>query len=274
MRQFLALGCLLFSFPFGMMAQEDSTKVPVNIQFLRAQENYRYLAEAKEKNIWESIKYIRLNRTKKPYPYLSLGADFRSEFQIRNNENWNPAEDDVGVLFQRIMVHSDWQLSEQFRFFVQLKSGYTVGRDGPKFFLDNDDLDVHQAFIQYRITNWRFEFGRRELWYGSRRLISIREGTNIRQSFDGGRIIYEHNQHRFDALFFAYNPQRTGVFDNPVNFDQLLWGIYYTGQQLFDQVSNFDFYYLGSYQANPSFERGMEEDRRHSIGVQIGRAHV
>ncbi|MEM6724067.1 MAG: alginate export family protein [Bacteroidota bacterium] len=268
MRHLLLFVCFVFSFPFGMMAQADSTKIPVDIQFLRAQEHYQYLAEANKKNTWESLKYIRLNRKGKLYPYVSFGADFRSEFQVRHNENWNPKEDDVGVLFQRIMVHSDWQLSKQFRLFVQLKSGHTVGRNGPKFFLDNDDLDVHQAFLQLRMDNWRLEFGRRELWYGSRRLISIREGTNIRQSFDGGRIIYEQNRHRLDALFFAYNPQRTGIFDNPVNFDQLLWGAYYTGKQLFDEFSNFDLYYLGSYQAAPSFERGDSEDQRHSIGIR------
>ena len=244
-------------------AQEQPDSYPP-FQLMRAKEDYRFLSnQLPLDNFWEKIKLISLSKNS----FLSLGGDVRSEFQVLQNEIWEKGNDDA-ALFQRFMLHSDWRFGKNVRLFGQLKSAHSVGRNGDPFFLNDDDLDFHQLFIGLNIGNSTLEVGRRELSYGSRRLVSFREGTNVRQSFDGVRWIWRRPDQQFDLLFYAYNPQQVGVFDNEINTDQLLWGGYFVWNVSATQGLNFDFYYLGVDNENPSFEQGNEEETRHSLGIR------
>lgn len=235
-----------------------------DFKLLRAEEDYSFLKEYLPlRGVLQKIKFIHLGET----TYLSLGGELRSEFQRLKNENWIKDNDDT-ALFQRFMLHMDWHLGQHFRLFGQLKSGLTFGRNGPPFFLNNDDLDVHQLFAGIRIGSSTLEIGRRELVYGSRRLISVREGTNVRQSFDGGRWIWQKKDFRLDLLFYAYNPQQTGFFDNRINTDRLLWGAYSVWNLSDEQYLNFDFYYLGVDNNSSLFEEGTQPETRHSFGLR------
>jgi len=92
------------------------------------------------------------------------------------------------------MAHVDLHLWIWARFFGQLKSNLESGRTGGPRPTDRDELDVHQGFVdlapppdpQYGLT---LRTGRQELAYGSQRIISVREGPNVRQSFDAVRGI-------------------------------------------------------------------------------------
>ncbi|MEO1653349.1 MAG: alginate export family protein, partial [Bacteroidota bacterium] len=199
--------------------------------------------------------------------YLSFGVDARTEMQFIENQDWLRENDDRGILFQRFMGHLDWHLGSAVRVFGQLKSGFAVSRNGDPSPLDRDRLDVHQLFLELGKYKFRVQLGRKELWYGSRRLISIREGTNIRQSFDGIRGIYEGKSNRTDVLFYFYNPQNIDFFDNEINTDQKIWGIYQVWKKLF-KGHQLDLYYLGSQNESPSFEAGREGETRHSVGAR------
>ncbi|MEL7120789.1 MAG: alginate export family protein [Bacteroidota bacterium] len=244
---------------------QDSTVISYpGFKMLRASEDYSFLkGKSTAPTFWEKLKYIPLHENS----FLSLGGDFRSEFQVLQNEEWIKNNDDA-PLYLRFMFHTDLHLGKRFRLFTQLKSGHSIGRNGPPFFLNVDRLDFHQLFASFQFGNSKIEVGRRELFYGSRRLISIREGTNVRQSFDGARYIWQKDNHQLDVLLYAYNPQRTGVFDNDFNTDQLLWGTYYVWNATKDQVLNFDLYYLGINHENPRFEEGSLEETRHSFGIR------
>ena len=256
-----------------LSAQAQTTSEPKNrlegypdFEFRRARENYGFLANRSSKNFWESLKYISLGQN--PDAYLSLGSDIRSEFQVIQNLDWDEANDDDGVLFQRFMFHLDLHLGKHIRLFGQLKSGFMVDRNAENSPLDTDEIDVHQLFATIQLGSTRLEVGRRELWYGSRRLISIREGTNIRQSFDGARWIWQKPQHRFDALFYYYNPQQMMAFDNGFDNNNRLWGGYYVWNVTPDKKLNFDFYYLGVQNETTRFESGNDRETRHSVGFR------
>ncbi|MEM1324211.1 MAG: alginate export family protein [Bacteroidota bacterium] len=266
MKRTCLLPVVLVLFVFtGVAQQEDTTLLSLpEFQFLRADENYLFLRDNQGlQGIWQKMKYLPIGDNS----FVSIGGDIRSEFQVLNNEDWAESNDDA-ALFQRLMLHTDWRFGEHLRVFGQLKNGFTIGRNGPKFPLDDDDLDVHQLFIGLELGNSTFEIGRREIRYGARRLISVREGTNIRQSFDGARWIWKGQQHQFDALIYAYNPQRTGVFDNAINTDQLLWGGYWVWNVPKAQDLNFDVYYLGVRNDASSFEEGNDQETRHSFGLR------
>ena len=261
MKPSLFIAFVILSACGQMEAQDDPALYP-GFRLMRAEEDYRFLRQnLRPNNFWEKIKYIPLSNNH----YFTIGGDLRSEFQVLQHEGWKKGNDDA-ALFQRFMLHTDWHFGKNIRFFSQLKSAHSVGRNGEPFFLNDDDLDFHQLFLGFNLGNSTLEIGRRELSYGSRRLISFREGTNVRQSFDGARWIWRQPNHRFDLLFYAYNPQQVGVFDNEINADQLLWGAYWVWKVPDMEGLNFDIYYLGVDNENPRFEEGGEAETRHSLG--------
>lgn len=263
MRFSLLIAVLSISTLLSAQTAPDSLILP-GFSVLRAEEDYRFLRSLTPElsGTWAKLKYIPLGENTS----LSVGGDWRTEFQLLRNEQW-VADNNDKALFQRFMLHTDWRLGERWRIFAQLKSAHTIGRNGPPFFLNVDRLDWHQLFLAFEMgENSTIEIGRRELLYGSRRLISVREGTNVRQSFDGARWIWQRGAHRLDFLAYAYNPQQIGVFDNSINTDQLLWGIYYVRKGA--SGMHFDAYYLGVKNESPRFEAGTEQELRHSLGVR------
>ena len=255
------LFCLVFLGVSGLQGQQtDSLQLPA-FGLLRAEEDYSGLKEkALRHSLWRKVKYIPLGHQ----AYLSIGGNIRSEVQYRINEDW--VEQQNVALFQRLMVHTDVWFSPHIRVFHQFKAGYTLGRNGP-FFLDNDAIDVHQLFFEVKKKNIRFRLGRQELNLGARRLVSIREGTNIRQSFDGFRAIGQAGLWKIDVLGMAYNPQNVNAFDNRINTDELLWGVYAT-KQLRNKPQSFEFYYLGFQDQDANYVRDAGKELRHSLGIR------
>ena len=253
---------LLFLSVVWANAQEQ-IEMP-GFKFLRSDEDYAFLKNKLDSTrAWNKIKYLALGEKS----FVSVGGDIRTEFQRLRNEEWIKDNNDA-ALFQRFMLHTDWRFGDHIRVFGQLKSGLTLGRNGPKFPLNDDALDIHQLFIGLHFGHSTIEIGRREIRYGSRRLISVREGTNVRQSFDGARWIWKKERHQVDLLFFAYNPQRVGVFDNSIQTTQLLWGGYWVWNIPQTEDMHTDLYYLGFRNTAPSFDEGRAEEVRHSFGVR------
>ncbi len=263
-KKYLLYGLLFCALP--VRSQTDS--LPPAFQLLRAEENWKgFAASADQPFFLDRIKYLDLGR--RDGAYLTLGGNIRSEFQYRNNEGWIKSQDD-GALFQRVMWHADWRITSRLRFFTQFKTGLTAGRAGPELPLDKDLLGVHQAFLGWRSTDGKtvLRFGRQELVYGSGRLISIREGTNIRQSFEGLKFIRKSERGRLDLLFFLYNPVRTGLLDNRPSTDQMLWGGYYVWSLPGSADQNLDIYYLGVRNEQMQFDDGAGRENRHSLGLR------
>ncbi|MCB0519979.1 MAG: alginate export family protein [Lewinellaceae bacterium] len=259
--------CLLLLTAWTLLRAQDSLSSAPDFppfRLVRSEEDFSFLKKLLPPGSrWEELKYLPLGENS----YLSLGGDVRSEFQVLQNENWENGNDDA-ALFQRFMLHSDWHVGKNLRLFGQLKSGHAFGRNGGPFFLNDDDLDLHQLFVGLKLGNSTLEIGRQELRYGSQRLISLREGTNVRQSFDGARWIWRQPNLRLDLLFYAYNPQQVGVFDNKINTDQLLWGAYWVWDLPGADGLHFDSYYLGVHNEHPRFEQGSLQETRHSAGMR------
>lgn len=265
MRTFV-LPLLIFSVCIQLKGQiqPDTSKSHLSFRLLRAEEDYSCLKNnLADGHPRKSLQCIHLFEK----IAFGIGGDVRAQFQVLRNEDWQNGNDD-GVLYQRLMLHSDWHLGRNIRLFGQLKSGFAFGRNGSPSPLDEDRLDVHQLFAGLRLGASTIEIGRQELRYGSRRLIDVREGANVRQSFDGTRWIWQMPGKRLDVLFYTYNPTRTGILDNRINTDQLLWGGYFVWNMANPNELNFDFYYLGVRNKSPDFEEGSRRETRHSFGIR------
>jgi hypothetical protein len=92
----------------------------------------------------------------------------------------------------------------------------------------------------------------------------VREGPNVRASFDGVRLQWEQRKWKFDVL--ALRPSRTviGVFDNTPDHRQSFWGAQAATKGL-------EVYYLGLDRKTRRFDQGVAREQRHSVGARFFR---
>jgi Alginate export len=190
MRCFAFWVALFLALPLGAQVQDEWPVPARTYNLLRENDGWSFLADPSlRSDFWDSIKYIRLGSEA---CYVSLGGEIREAFEQVGDDNWGRQRYMNAFLLQRYMLHSDWHLGENFRVFVQLKSGLEDFRAGGPRPIDEKRVDFEATFLEVGNThekNWAvLRIGRRELNYGSGRLVSVREGPNVRQSFDGVKI--------------------------------------------------------------------------------------
>ena len=133
--------------------------------------------------------------------------------------------------------------------------------------LDRDDLDVLQAFASFSLGSFTVRGGRQEIQYASSRLVSIREGPNVRLAFDGLRFIQRIQRWQVDGFVLVPVEVRPGVFDDRPEPGQWFWGVYATGP-VFPTSLGLDVYYLGRFRETAAFEQGTAA----SCDIRSGRA--
>jgi len=274
---------LLFLFVFCSLqlatAQEQKEaikKEPPALKMTRAEENYAYLKN-KENSVFEEdpfdvIKYISLNQSGNIY--LSLGGQFRPRFEHYSNRFWL-SEEDQNFYTQRLALHTNLVLGKYIRFFGELYHGYNSHE---KEFAGYDEIDFFQAFAEIKIPlqeqqQLSFRFGRQEMGLGATRLVGIREGPNIRRSYDMGRLIFTKKKTKVQAfygkevrpLFDAFDNEFT-FFDNAATNPQL-WGIY-TQFPIKGLNGLNEIYYLGFQADNTFFNDVSGSETRHTIGAR------
>jgi hypothetical protein len=246
---------------------------PPPYQSLRYQEDYAFLRNPDcRTDLWDPVKYISL--ADREDVYVSLGGEVRLQYEYFRNADWGEGpQDPNGYLLPRLMLHTEWQLGPYVGLFGQLKSGLAVGRTGGPRPPDEDQLDLHQAFLDVRgllgeASALTLRAGRQELAYGASRLVDPREGPNVRRSFDGLRTILGAGGWSVEA--FATRPVETNryVFDDSTDAAVAFWGVYSVSPRLGRGLGNLDFYYLGLDRTQAPFDQGTNHETRHSVGVR------
>jgi hypothetical protein len=255
---------------------QDESPAPVRTyNLLRENDDWSFLADPSlQSDFWDPIKYVPLACEA---CYVSLGGEIREAFEQVGNDNWGKQRYTNTFLLERYMLHSDWHLGEDFRVFIQLKSGLEDFRAGGARPIDEKRLDLEAAFLEVGNThkkNWVvLRVGRQELNYGSGRLVSVREGPNVRQSFDGVKIRSKAGAWNVDAWAVRPDLDRPGFFDNAPDHTAAFWGVYATrpvASQRWRGVS-YDLYYLGLDRKDATFERGTATELRHTAGARLWR---
>lgn len=247
-----------------------------SFNILRAEQNYSFLTNIDDrsyrKNLTQAIKYLPIGNNKEFY--LTLGGELRPRVEHFTNRRWN-ANDDETFYSQRISVNANLKLGDKFRFFTELYHGYTS--DGKKI-TESDKLAIHQGFFDFiplndDNKNLSIRFGRQEMLFGVGRLVGLREGPNIRRSFDSVRAIYKHDESTWQALYGNEVQLEFDEFDNDFNLfdtdanDPILWGFY--GQFKVPRITgNNELYYLGFDSDNSRFNDVTGAERRHTVGLR------
>ena len=250
----------------GAVSQEN-LQLPA-LSLLRAEENYSGLRGSKIGGFPERLKFLPIGDKS----YLSLGGEARYLAEVFQNNGWDESAGTTGWLLQRYMLHADWHLGN-FRTFVQFHSALQGLTDQSPRGVDRDDLDFHQLFLQYKIPlgsgqQLTTRVGRQEFWLGSRRLVSMREGPNVRLAFDAARVFYTRPGFRLDGMYALLVQNEFGVFDNASTEDEKFWGLYSVTDKLLGPF-NTDLYYLGFHSTLRAYDQGQADETRHTLGARI-----
>jgi hypothetical protein len=271
MRFVISWVTLFLAVPLCAQVQDESPAPVRTYNLLRENDDWSFLADPSlRSDFWDPIKYIPLGCNA---CYVSLGGEIRQVFEQVANDNWGKQPYTNTFLLQRYMLHSDWHLGKNFRVFVQLKSGLEDFRTGGPRPIDEKRLDLEAAFFEVGNThkkNWTvLRVGRQELNYGSGRPLSVREGPNVRQSFDGVKLRTKAGEWYVDAWAVRPDLDKFGFFNNAPDHTTAFWGLY--ASRPLRRGAAFDAYYLGIDRKSATFERGTATELRHTVGARLSR---
>lgn len=206
------------------------------IAFHRWQEDWSVLANPDvPREPLDELKYIPLSAGD-PNTYLSLGANARERFEANDAANFGTGTSrNADYVISRVEVHSDLRIASQVQIFTQLQSDFAPGKTvlTP---VDQDRLDLEQAFITVTEPldggTIKVRVGRQQIGFDLQRFISVRDGPNVRQSYDAVWVDYERGPWRFIS-FYSHLVQDRDLrpFDDYSN-DHLTYGGVHAERQL------------------------------------------
>jgi hypothetical protein len=170
------------------------------VMFNRWQEDWSVLANpCVPRAPLDGLKYIPLGGD--PNSYLSLGANLRERLEVNNAPLFGIGSGRSDTyLIQRAQISADARIGEHLQFFVQLEDARAFGKDSVTP-VDKNPLDLEQAFVAWVSPLGggavKLRIGRQEMAFDLQRFISVRDGPNVRQTYDGIWADYEYEKWRF-----------------------------------------------------------------------------
>lgn len=195
-------------------------------KLIRSEESYAYLA-GKPGSGLDSLRYIPLG----PDAYVSLGGEARLRMDSFEAPRFGVggAQGDLYGL-GRLLFSADMHLGSRVRIYGQLGLHRELEKKSPLAVSDRNGVDAQVAFIDVTPDGdrrWRLRLGRQEMTFNTtQRFVSVREGPNVRQSFDGVRVTRQAGDLRLEAFYLHPVTIQTGAFDDSSNRDQQFYGVY------------------------------------------------
>jgi hypothetical protein len=267
----LALGAVL-----GHAQSVNTTPLPSapdrGYKLLREDEDWTFLRDTSlREDFWDPIKYIPIRDDGNWF--MTMGGEAREVWEQIGNDNWGQSPCMNGYFNERYMLYWDLHYGKHVRTFVELKSGVNSFRIGGPRPIDEKKLDFQAGFLELSAivndSQVKLLIGRQELEYGSGRLIDVREGPNVRLSFTGFRLQTFTHSWQIDGLAVRPDEDNPGFFNNSPNHAVSFWGIY--AVRPLPRNTLLDTYYLGIDRAQATFQRGMAQEVRHSLGARFSR---
>ncbi|MEM9670501.1 MAG: alginate export family protein [Pseudomonadota bacterium] len=200
-----------------------------------------------------------------PFPWLDLSGELRERITFISDIEFNPDNEDNGAfLTQRLSLTGDVTVSPWLRGRMTLLSALQEG--GELSPVERNVLDLQEGYAEFGNEGAFLRIGRQELKLGSSRLVSDRNGTNVKRTWDGVRGdvgLGEWNISVFGLQEVAVD--QTGVFNDDSSDDGRLSGIYITGLSI---IGNLDLYYLFAEFEDRTTSEGTGDQQRHSIGAR------
>lgn len=175
---------------------------------------------------------------------LEVGARERYRMEYRSDFNFNGSSDAFHLT--RLRLNFDYNPHEDIRFFIQAQDArlYESDFSGPAENNFQDRFDLRQGYAELKNifdTPVRLLVGRQELSYGEQRLIGGFNWSNVAQTFDVLRAIYETEEVRIDL----FSSERVLIEDDHFNerdHNDHFHGLYATWKKIKKHL--IDFYVL------------------------------
>jgi hypothetical protein len=186
---------------------DDLTSTPQRpaIMFNRWQEDWSVLADpCIPREPFDEFKYIPLSDTDR-YTYLSFGADTRDRFEANDAAGFGTAPNrNQDYVITRNEFDADLRIANQLQVFVQFQADYPPGKTmlTP---VDIDPFGLEQAFGVLTEPvgggTLKLRAGRQQFAFDLQRFVSVRDGPNVRQSYDAAWADYENGPWRFITFY-------------------------------------------------------------------------
>ena len=149
------------------------------------EEDWRALQRSDRTDVWDPIKFVPLSAD--GAISLSLGAEARVTYERFGHQNFGltPPDPD-GYLLQRYLLHTDVHVGSRARVWTEFNSSFENGRiGGPRPVIDEDKLDLHQAFVDVTVgvtgpSAAVLRVGRQEIALGAGRMYPLRLQRTVR----------------------------------------------------------------------------------------------
>ena len=217
---------------------------------------------------YAQLKHIDLGSAQR---YLSIGGDIRErvEFYSQSHIGADAVQDDL-LLLHRLLLHANLHW-DGVRLFAQIGNYDEEGREPAPRPTDVDYLDTRQLFVEWRgglgSADIALRAGRQEMAFGASRLITARDGPNIRLAFDGVRADLFVGGWKLTALAVRPAENTPGDFDDGTVDTQSLWGVYGSGQLA--TTWRTDLYFLRSSMESMRYENASGDETRSTLGWRL-----
>lgn len=203
------------------------------------------------------------------------GGQTRVQHEYARGDGWDtPAHNPHGVLLTRIALRGGLEAYRRVRVHADVRSAFAIGREDASI-PEEDRASIHELFAELYVAHSdavdvSLRGGRQQLRLGSGRFVDIREGPNVRLTFDGVsvRAIAES----VEVLAFALWPTniQPGVFDNETQRETSLSGLQLRVNHT-DSIAS-EFLALAHVAPGSVFEQGTGHQTRYTVGTRVAGA--
>jgi hypothetical protein len=262
--------CRLCIICLGLCCQSAALSEEPSFEKLRYEEDYACLQETSKAS---PLKCLAVDQGARRY--LTLGGEARLRYEYTRDPTFGQdPQDKRGVFLQRYSLLADGHLSDAFRLFAQLNSALENGRNGGPSPVDENKLEFQNAFLEFRhpfseAHSGLARIGRQEIQLGSGRLVDVREGPNVRRTFDGLRFDFRSGERSLSAFAARPRADRPGTFDDETDDAKALWGLYAVLAEPKERATRIELYYLGFEDDQGRYFQGIADESRHSVGTRF-----
>jgi hypothetical protein len=274
MRRGCAAAALCLTAAPQVARADDQTSTPQRpaIMFNRWQEDWSVLADPRvPREPFDKLKYIPLSDVD-PYTYLSFGADTRERFEANNAQGFGTGPNrNQDYVVSRNEFHADLRIANQVQAFVQFQSDFAPWKT-MLLPVDRDRLDLEQAFVALVEPlgggTLKLRAGRQQFAFDLQRFVSVRDGPNVRQSYDAGWADYENGPWRFITFYsLPVQVRDNTIFDDYSSVTKQTFGGVRMERKLSDSMS-INAYYANFTQADVHFPNAAGDERRDILDVR------
>jgi hypothetical protein len=255
-------------------ARGQTRSVGDELNVIRWKEDYSFLRDRPQPTLLERLKFIPLNGG--GTAYLTLGGQVRERVEGYDPAFFGlPGASTFTSYGTRLVADADVHLGARVRTFLELGSYWEDGREPTSRPIDVGDLELQQAFLDFvgldrphsRLT---LRLGRQELPLGSGRLVSIRDGANVRLSFDAAKVTWVRGG-RTVVEASAGRPvvPKEGVFESETSDREWFW---YGDLARAGSAAGrpaVELFYVGHRLRGALYGRGIGDETRHSVGGRL-----